>query len=117
MRRQRLRYVDTQCYDRKPEPKTDAGRIFERIAEVIESVAVVEERGDAEVVGQVADDFHGTGNEVFTAVLYRSDLVRALAGAWAGARALGSLADRLDRRKLVESETPHAVIAASEETA
>ena len=47
---------------------------------MIESVAVVEKRGDAEVVGQVPDDFHGAGNEVLAAVPYRSDLVRALAG-------------------------------------
>ena len=50
--RQRLCDVDTQCYDGKPEAETDAGCILEGIAEVIESVAVVEKRGDAEVVAE-----------------------------------------------------------------
>src|ERR1700733_6146462 len=80
IRRQRLRYIDAQCYDGKADAETDAGRILERIAEMIESVAVVEERGDAEVMGQIADDLNGPGNEVLAAILDRPDLVRAPAG-------------------------------------
>src|ERR1700730_594402 len=115
--RQRFRYADAQCYDGKAHAETYAGRIFERITEVIESVAVVEERGDAEVMGQVADDLHSAGNEVLAAIPDRSDLLvgAAFAGAGAGdheevspAVPAGSVA----RRQLVEGETAHTVIAA-----
>src|ERR1700693_4469032 len=83
--RQQFPYVHAQCYDGKAHAETDAGRIFDRIAEMIESVAVVEERGDAEVMGQVADDLHSAGNEVLAAISDRSDLDRSdLAGAFAG---------------------------------
>ena len=49
--RKRLRDVDAQCYDGEADPETDAGRIFDRIPEMIESVAVVEEGGDPEIMG------------------------------------------------------------------
>src|ERR1700757_249949 len=77
---QRLRHVDTQCYDGEAKPETDAGRIFERIAEVIESVAVVEEGGHAEVARKIPDDLEGAGNEVLAAVPDGSDLLHAFTG-------------------------------------
>src|SRR5580704_1738427 len=116
--REWLRYVDTQCYDGKTDAETDAGRILERIAEVIESVAVIEERSDAEVMGQVANDLDGPCNEVLTAVLDGLARRRALAGAGDDdGVALGILlADDVDRRELIEREAAHAVIAAGEES-
>src|SRR6185437_3530820 len=95
--RQRLRHVDAQCYDGKAQSKTDARRIFEAIAKVIESVAVIEKRRHAKVTWQVPDDLNGTGNEIFAAVLHRS-LLYGIGG-----------------RKLIESKAAHAVVAAGEE--
>src|ERR1700677_3776572 len=95
IRRQGLRYVDAQCYDGKADAETDASSILERIAEMIESVAVVEKRGDAEVMGQIADDFHGAGNQGLAAIADRPDLVRALAGGGNDGRT--PPADRVDR--------------------
>src|ERR1700742_4340404 len=113
---QRLGHVDAQCYDGEPEPETDTGRIFERIAEVIESVAVVEEGGHAEVMREIPDDLEGPGDEVLAAVPDGPDLLHAFArpGDEDGT-VLVPRAHRIDRAELIVGEAPDAVIAAGEE--
>src|SRR4051812_20394829 len=108
--RQRLRHIDAQCYDGKTEPETDAGRIFERVAEVIESVAVVEERGDPEVTRQIADDFHGARDEILAAILDRSHVLYAGdTGRHDDGPRGRRPANRIHRRELIVCKAAHTV--------
>src|SRR5271170_111255 len=93
--RKRFRNIDAQCYDGKADPETDAGRIFDAVAEMVESVAVVEEGGDAEVMGDIADHLECAGDQVLTAVTN----LKALAGGGAAGRDLR--AHGVDRRQLI----------------
>ena len=98
--RQRLRDVDAEARDSDVVAHAEAGGVLElRILEVVERVADVEERGNAEVARQVARHLDRAGRQVLAA-----DALLLAVG-------------RVDflRRKLVELEAAHAAVAAGEE--
>ena len=66
-RLQRLRNVDTDGHDRQTPAQPETDRICQRIAEAVEGVAEVEERGGAEAVRQVALDLDRAGDQVAAA--------------------------------------------------
>src|SRR5688572_26482225 len=93
--RQRLRDVHAEGGDRDVVAHAEAGRVLElRVGEVVERVADVVKRGDAEVARQVARHLDRAGRQVLAA-----DAVAVLVA----------------RRKLVELEAAHAAVAAGEE--
>src|SRR5882762_6985500 len=72
--------VHPERQDRQAHPETDADRVLQRgtvlllsgcrrtlvgkLREAVEGVAIVEEGGDTEIVGQIADDLHRASDHV-----------------------------------------------------
>src|SRR5450755_129269 len=65
--RQRLGNVDAHGQDRQAIAHADAGCIFERIAELVEGIAVVAEHRDAKIARQIAFNLHRAGEYVLAA--------------------------------------------------
>src|SRR5579872_1366345 len=105
--------IHSQRHHRQAHPKSHPHGILQRhSAEAVESIAIVEKRGDAEIARQIADHFDSPGDDVLAADLDRPDLRRA--------RSLRSAktvqADVLGRREVIVRKASYAVIATGEKT-
>src|SRR5688572_13928286 len=92
--RDRLRDVDADAQERQPVTQADAGRVLERVPEIVEGIAGVHEHGSDQVLRKVPLQLESPRQQVAAA-----DLV-----------AVG-----VDRRQLLVAVAAHALVAAGEE--